>query len=171
MSFFKNPPPSFEDPLGLLRACHDRILHHCETLERLAHHLEHAGANAEARQTAARIRRYFQVSGPAHHADEEEQLFPWLLAQTGFPDSLRTILQELAAEHRELDQMWQALDMELAQVEHGTAVNLHPDPFVSMSRIHIARENGRIFPEAEKLLAPETRMVLGAEMEKRRRQD
>ena len=28
--------PGFDDPLGLLRACHDRMLAHCELLESLA---------------------------------------------------------------------------------------------------------------------------------------
>ena len=168
MNFFKAPPPSFDDPVGLLRACHDRILQNCETLESLADHLVHTGADARACLASAQIRRYFRISGPAHHADEEEQLFPWLLAQTGFPRHLRTVLQDLAAQHRELDQQWQLLDRELSQVENGITVELHPEPFVSWSRTHISQENGRIFPEAEKLLDTETRRVLGAKMEKRR---
>ncbi|WP_232821524.1 cupin domain-containing protein [Acidithiobacillus ferrivorans] len=65
-----NAAPSFDDPVRLLRACHERILGHCETLERLAEHLARVGADSEARLAAARIRRYFHVAGPAHHADD-----------------------------------------------------------------------------------------------------
>ncbi|MHB1321221.1 MAG: hemerythrin domain-containing protein [Acidithiobacillus ferrivorans] len=169
MRLLGNAAPSFDDPVGLLRACHERILGHCETLERLAEHLARVGADSEARLAATRIRRYFHVAGPAHHADEEKQLFPWLLAQPDFPPMLRAAVRNLTAQHRELEAAWRVLDADLAAVESEEQPEaLHLEPFISMNRAHVVLENGEIFPVAEKLLEEGEARRLGAAMAKRR---
>lgn len=169
MKLIAEPAPSFDDPIGLLRACHERIISHCDILERLAEHLSQVGADPEAQQAAARIRRYFEISGPAHHADEEVQLFPWLLAQAKFPDILRSSVANLAAQHRQLEAAWQTLAADLVQVEAGQVPHLLlVEPFVSMNRAHVALENGEIFPIAEKLLDLSTMRSLGMAMATRR---
>ena len=48
--FFGEPgAPSFDDPLGMLRACHGRIERQLLTLGRLVRHLPEHGADADAR--------------------------------------------------------------------------------------------------------------------------
>lgn len=169
MTLIGNTTSSYDDPVGLLRACHDRILEYCDTLERLAEHLEEFGANSDARLAATHIRHYFRVAGPEHHADEEQQLFPWLLAQTDFPPLLRAAVQNLATQHRDLEAAWQMLDADLALVEREEQpAILHLEPFISMNRAHVALENGEIFPIAEKLLDGDEAQQLGSAMAERR---
>ena len=48
MSLFVTAP-DFDDPIGLLLACHNKILSHCETLEQLPAHLVSHGPDEEAR--------------------------------------------------------------------------------------------------------------------------
>ena len=71
----------FDEPIEMLKACHERIERQLSTLERLLPHLAANGCDGEARQAAANILRYFNEAGPHHHADEEQDLFPFLLAQ------------------------------------------------------------------------------------------
>jgi len=59
MDFFPAPAPSFHDPIGLLRACHEKMLRHALTLERLPTHLEQHGADADFAQAAMRVLHYF----------------------------------------------------------------------------------------------------------------
>ncbi len=169
MRLLDDAAASFDDPVGLLRACHERILEHCETLERLAEHLARVGVDSEARLAATRIRRCFHMAGPAHHADEENQLFPWLLARPDFPSMLRAVVRNLTDQHRQLEVAWRVLDADLLAVENGEQPEaLHLEPFISMNRAHVALENGEIFPVAEKLLEEGVARRLGAAMAKRR---
>ncbi|CDQ09625.1 Hemerythrin HHE cation binding domain protein [Acidithiobacillus ferrivorans] len=168
MNLLGEPAPTFDDPIGLLRACHERILGHCLTLERLAEHLTQCGADNEARHAATRIRRYFLLAAPQHHADEEEDLFPWLLQQPEFPAVLRTSVKNLAAQHRQLEEQWQRLDQDLAVVEAGRMHALGLEPFIGMNRAHVTMENEEIFPIAEGMLDTGKRASIGATMARRR---
>lgn len=168
MNLLNAPAPSFDDPMGLLRACHERILGHCLTLERLAEHLTQCGVDSEARQAATRIRRYFLLAAPQHHADEEKDLFPWILQHPAFPAMLRAPVKNLAAQHGQLEQQWRLLNQDLAMVEAGHVRVLWPEPFVGMNRAHVALENEEIFPIAERLMDAEKRAGLGAAMARRR---
>ena len=160
--------PGFDDPMGLLLACHDRILGHCETLERLPGHLAAHGPDDEARQAAGRILRYFHTAAPLHHADEEENLFPLLAAHPDFPESLRAPLQNLGAQHRAMEAAWRELAGSLEAIVAGRPAALSPELFITMHRAHIALENGEIFPVAACLLTPDTLAGIGAAMQARR---
>jgi len=65
MQLMPKPAPGFDDPLGLLRACHERILGHCDTLERLESHLRQHGADQdaqEARQSILTTLNFYRLS-------------------------------------------------------------------------------------------------------------
>ncbi|MBU2753442.1 hemerythrin domain-containing protein [Acidithiobacillus sp. CV18-2] len=162
--------PSFTAPVAMLRACHQRILQQCDTLERLPSYIAEHGADEQVRQAAGKILRYFSQAGLAHHEDEEEQLFPWLLAQPTFPEDLRKMLRNLIQEHRQLDAAWAELAPDLRVLEAGGQIRwLHIAPFVTIHRRHIVVENEHIFPVAEALLDAETAQRIGMQMAERRR--
>ena len=48
MSLLSPPAPDFNDPLGLLAACHQRILGFCDLLERLGPWIDANGLDKEA---------------------------------------------------------------------------------------------------------------------------
>ncbi|WP_198415347.1 hemerythrin domain-containing protein [Sulfuriferula plumbiphila] len=162
------PAPGFDDPLGLLRACHERILGHCDTLERLVSHLRRHGADQDAQLAAARILRYFQVGAPLHHEDEERDLFPALRAHSGFPAFQRAVLENLVVQHRELDTLWVQLEAALQAISRGAPADLPVQPFVALTRAHIAVEEQEIFPLAERYLDAAALGVLGRVMQARR---
>ncbi|WP_414041183.1 hemerythrin domain-containing protein [Acidithiobacillus sp. M4-SHS-6] len=162
------PAPSFDDPMGLLLACHGRILGHCDTLACLPGHLAEHGADDEARQAATRILRYFHTAAPQHHADEEENLFPWLTTHLDFPEPLHTTLRHLSLQHRNLEALWEDFAKELEEVAVGHGNTLSPDIFISTHRAHIAIENNEIFPVAARLLSPDILGEIGNAMRTRR---
>lgn len=168
MPLIHEPAPGFDDPLGLLRACHDRILGHCRTLERLAEHLDRHGPDGEAREAASRVLRYFQVAAPHHHADEEADLFPFLRAHPGLPGPLRVAMDNLVAQHRQIEARWRELEKALEAVARGEGAALAIEPFVSMNRAHIVLENAEILPTAARLLDTDQLAALGEAMRARR---
>ena len=172
MDLMDTPAPSFDDPVGLLLACHRRIEKHCDILERFPEHLERYGVDSELRTAAARILRYFDLAGPAHHADEEFALFPWLLVHPDFPEFLRAPLRNLTAQHRQLEEAWQNLAEDLRDLVATKKIRaLRLEPFITMNRVHIALEDGEIFPLARQLLDPDSARAIGETMLQRRRDE
>lgn len=101
---FAEPAPSFDDPLALLCACHDKVRHFSGLALRLSEHVRQHGRDGQARRAAADILRYFEQAAPLHHADEEQDLFPALRALNDA--GLDAELDALTAEHDQLAQLW-----------------------------------------------------------------
>lgn len=158
---------SFDAPLAMLRACHGRIRRQLATLERLARHLPVAGSDADAKAAARAILKYFDSAAPNHHADEEQSLFPRLVAAT----SAAALVDALARQHEELAAMWLKLRPDLAAVAAGTRSVLAP-ALVRRVRAayidHIDREESELLPLAAERLDAATLTTIGAEMAQRR---
>jgi hemerythrin-like domain-containing protein len=167
-----NPAPSFDEPIEMLRACHERIAAQCETLEKLVAHLPLHGPDNQAQQAARNVMRYFNVAGPHHHADEEEDLFPML---TEIGDRLHSPVRERIAalldEHRALETAWAQLRIVLADIAEGKSAPLDEAlvaAFVGAYRSHIAQEEREILPFAEAHLDEPQRASLSKTMVGRR---
>lgn len=166
------PAPSFDEPLDMLRACHERIAAQCATLERLAAHLQTHGADEQAQQAARNIMRYFDIAGPHHHADEEQDLLPLLLEASrrrGSP--LAESIASLPDLHRVLDAAWAKLRAVLTDIAQGIATPLEPtmvSTFVQAYREHMAFEEQEVFPMAQAWLDRSQLEKLSAAMVARR---
>lgn len=163
----------FDAPLDMLSACHERIEKQCATLRRLPAHLAAHGADADARQAAANVMRYFDTAGRNHHADEECDLFPALLESMAGSDAvcLRDITTALTREHRELDGVWRTLRAQLQSLAQGDASALDAatvDDFVNRHARHIAREEDELLPMARRLLSDEQIQDIARAMQARR---
>ena len=171
--FLNTTLPSFDDPLAMLHACHDRIEAHCVTLEKLVAYLPRHGCDSAARQAAANILRYFDTAGPNHHADEERDLFPLLRANSHGPEAieLAALLENLMTEHRLMEQAWQDVRVGLVAVTTGSGTTLDKPAvsgFTALYRSHIETENSRLLPLANALLTPAQLAGLGETMTARR---
>jgi len=101
---FSTPAVGFEAPFDMLEACHERVSDRLALLARLQIHLQVSGCDAQARQAAADVLRYFDLAAPLHHQDEEIHVFPPLLAS---PDTaLVQAVRGLQAQHRAMEQAW-----------------------------------------------------------------
>jgi len=164
--------PSFDHPLQMLRACHGKILQQCDTLQRLAAHLERKGCDQQAQQAAQGILRYFDTAGQFHHQDEEQDLFPALRAAAGADHSaLEALLERLLAEHVFMLAAWEALHPVLSKLAEGNQTTLTAglsENFIGRYTDHIAIENAELLPLAERLLDPQQMESIGRRMAERR---
>jgi len=160
--------PGFDEPLALLRACHTRILDHCELLEQLVTKVKAQGDETEIRDTARKLITYFSNSARLHHRDEENDLFPRLARQSL---KLADLIHALRQEHEQLDVLWAALEASLKQVTRLDDL----EPFVAtatrfceLSRQHVRREEMEFLPIAASSLSSEQIKDIGVAMAGRR---
>lgn len=165
--------PSLDEPLEMLDACHDRIESQLRALERLAAHLPAHGADAQARQAANAVLRYFALAGPNHHEDEEWDLFPRLIGRAGSDEApaVRALVDDLLAEHARMAEAVDAVRRELRPIAEGARGTLDAEVLARMAalyRRHIARETRDLLPLARRLLTPGDIAALGRAMSVRR---
>lgn len=164
--------PSFEVPLEMLAACHGRVQAQCDVLRRLGPHVDAHGVDAQAREAARSVMRYFDQAAPQHHADEERDLFPALLESMAGSDPvcLRELTAALSAEHRALEALWRALRDALQRMLDASQA---PDAalvedFVARYLAHLQREDDELLPMAARLLDDDALARVGRAMRLRR---
>jgi hemerythrin-like domain-containing protein len=161
--------PSFDDPLGMLCACHGRIQRQLATLDRLQRHLPEHGCDTDARAAARGILRYFDSAAPNHHADEEQSLFPRLLKTRA--REAEPLISALGREHAELASGWRRLRPMLVAIAAGARANLSPKDVAKVRGAyldHIAKEEGELIPLAAQAFDAATLREIGREMAERR---
>lgn len=169
VQLLKDPGPSFDEPLEMLAACHERIEDKLATLERLRAHLAAKGSDAQARSAAQGILRYFDTSGVFHHQDEELDLFPLLRGRAA--GDISGVMDELEREHASMTEQWKRLRDDLIGVTQG-GITLDAERvarFASLYRRHIERESTTVLPFAREALTPQERQTLGERMAARRK--
>ena len=163
----------FDRPLALLVECHRRVAQQCATLQRLRVHLLTHGCDADAAQAAAAVMRYFDQAAPKHHADEELDLIPALMAQTQGDEALALghLVADLMADHQVLEQQWQVLRASLHRLAAGQPATLDGvcvDAFIDRYAAHIQREETELLPLARRRLSTESLQRMGEAMRQRR---
>jgi pyridoxamine 5'-phosphate oxidase len=164
--------PTFEQPLEMLEACHERIQSQLATLERLGPHLETKGCDAEAKSAAQAVLRYFDTAGVFHHEDEDHDLFPVLRVKAEAQErrDVTAAIDELTEEHKTMDAQWQSLRGELQAVAGGDPRIAVEDVarFAWLYRRHMDREATAVLPFARHALDAAERATLGKRMAARR---
>lgn len=172
MSLLKGPGPSFDEPLEMLAACHQRIEAQLGTLERLVPHLAKRGCDAEARSAARAVLRYFDTAGMLHHQDEDRDLFPLLRARAAAQGrvGIAAAVEELEREHGTIESQWHGLRHRLQAVgTGGTELDREEVArFAWLQRRHIGRETSALLPFAREALDISERAELGKRMVARR---
>ncbi len=166
----KQPGPSFDEPLEMLAACHERIEAQLATLERLAPYLAAKGCDAEARSAAQAVLRYFDTSGALHHEDEDHDLFPLLRAKAAAEGrvEIAAAIDELEREHETMEAQWRRLRAGMVVEE----VRLDAEDvarFAWLYRRHMDREAAAVLPYARHCLELAERAALGERMAARRK--
>ncbi|GGX92153.1 pyridoxamine 5'-phosphate oxidase [Massilia dura] len=173
------PAPGFDQPIAMLKHCHDKIRKQLATLQKLLEHLPQHGADAAAQQAAQAVQKYFNTAAHLHHADEEVDLLPMLDATATGADleTVRRLRPEILSQHKQMDDAWHIIDSQLDKIANGsaggngTAVELSADTvnrFVQMYTAHMETEEGHIAPMAKRLFNPAQMAVLGDSMARRR---
>ncbi len=165
--------PGFDQPIAMLKHCHDKIRKQLATLQSLLAHLPAHGADVAAQQAARAVQKYFDSAAPLHHADEEQDLLP-MLESTATGDDLeliRTLKPQILAQHRQMDQDWHILDAQLGHIAAGSGAELSADGverFVQAYTAHMAMEEANVAPMAKRLFSAAQMAIFGEAMQRRR---
>jgi hemerythrin-like domain-containing protein len=171
---FAPSAPTFDEPLEMLAACHERIEEQLRTLEKLVEHLPAKGADKAAREAAAQVMRYFDTAGVHHHRDEDEDVFPLLrqrAAERNRPE-VSAVMNDLEEEHATLDRQWSRVRERLDAVAGGRENALDREDvahFAWVYRRHMDAEATLVLPFAREALSEPERAALGGRMAERRR--
>ena len=108
-----------DQPINEFTQCHVGILSKLDILGELPALLEPA---ARARDIAKKAVNFFREAIFEHHLDEERELFPAVLesAEKGTErDQVQAMVEQLTAEHREMEATWKRLEPGLKKVAKG----------------------------------------------------
>ena len=157
----------FDQPFEILAACHERVRRSLDLLQRLQAHVLQQGVDAQARDAAADVLRYFDKAGPAHHEDEERHVLPRLRAA-----GLAEMADGLHADHLEMTRLWARLREPLMAWTRGESAALDKATllhYINLYAAHMAIEDDQAFAAARTGLVEDSLFSMGNEMAARRR--
>lgn len=160
--------PDFDDPLGVLQACHDRMLEHCDILQSVVSRIAQSGVDSETRSAIGKVTRYFTSSAVQHHQDEEQDLFPLLNRQSL---KLADIIYRLNQEHDELARLWDLIHADLkkpATLADNSEFAANVEQFCTAYREHIDYENRELLGMARHIVSSTQLREIGDAMARRR---
>lgn len=160
--------PRIDDPMALLRACHEKVVRFTTLAQRLQAHVRTKGVDEQAREAAQAVLRYFTLAAPLHHADEDDDLFV-ALRELGQP-LLTARIDALQAEHDALGERWAEVRPWLEAIAAGQApTGIEPDVngFATHYRAHAHAEETEVYPHATELNATTLRTLADAMVARR----
>ena len=169
------PAAGFEAPFEMLATCHDRVRRMLALQAKLQQHLLDKGCDDAALQAARDVMRYFDIAAPLHHQDEELHVFPPLLA--GPDAALRTLVQRLQQDHRQMEIAWVEARRTLQAVADGFESGWTPlsaahikalNQFAALYRQHLEDEDRVAYPAAQAALSPVAVQAMSEDMMQRR---
>jgi len=143
-------------PIEDFSQCHAGILGRLQALDSLPALLEPA---ARARQIAADTVSFFREAVFEHHAEEESELFPAVLASArkgAERDKVQAITAELTAEHRQVEAAWSKLEPKLKAVAKGHDTDLDVADIAALVRTYQAHARYE-----EEVFLPLSQAILG----------
>lgn len=151
-------------------ACHDRILQRLATLERVAGAME---TNPEEALAAAQsVVQFFDTNGVWHTQDEEESVFPRLVAVASTED--QAYLHELEEQHQSAEAVYTDLKSALKELSGAREPDVVArfrslaSTLCTLYREHIASENQHLIALGSRILTKQQVDEIAAEMKLRR---
>lgn len=167
----------FSNPLGLLSDCHRRIEQFLGVLIKVTNQARGSCLNEDQRNGLQAALRYFREAAPKHTRDEEESLFPRLLASSDErARSATSLLAELHGDHERADAAHAAVESlgsrwlkeGVLSSESTERLGELLEQLRSTYEKHIAMEDHDVFPLAGQILSSAELADAGREMAARR---
>jgi hemerythrin-like domain-containing protein len=164
--------PGFEEPFGMLHACHERVERMLALLQKLRSHMRESGADEQVRQATRDIMRYFDKAAPQHHLDEELHVFPVLVGTQD--EGLVRLVARLQRDHQQMSAQWVAVRSLLEEVESGQRTRFNDaddavlDAFANLYADHLQAEEESAYPHASAGIGAERLKAMSADMMARR---
>lgn len=170
---FSAPAAGFDAPLDMLHACHDRVRRSLDLLTRICQRVAEDRIEQAVHEAAADVLRYFDKAAPHHHEDEEQHIFPRVLAQTQ-DAAVRAAVLQLQNDHLAMEALWARLRTPLAALSTGhhegfTAAQRElAAQFCALYEAHAKTEEDVVFPAAALIIEEGELRLIGDEMARRR---
>jgi hemerythrin-like domain-containing protein len=167
------PVAGFDEPLAMLYACHDRVRRSLLMLREIGEHVAAGRVDSGVHSAAADVLHYFDRAAPHHHEDEEQHIFPCVLARS-CDDSVRAAVMKLQEDHLAMEAQWARLRVPLAALADGRAEAYDArqmaaaERFCALYACHARCEEEVVFPLAAHLLDRAALQAAGEEMARRR---
>ncbi len=145
---------SVPDTFEALDQTHRRVLDNLDQLALLAQRLDQEGVDDSARQLARHIHVFFEDTARAHHAAEEQWVFPPLLA-TEDADLVQHVLR-LQQDHGWIEEDWLELGPQLQAIAAGQSgydvdfLRAAIPVFAELYREHIVLEETIVYPASRR---------------------
>ncbi|HTW79276.1 MAG TPA: hemerythrin domain-containing protein [Terracidiphilus sp.] len=165
------PDSGFDDPLGMLKDCHRRIERFLGILCIVAECAQSRSLTEEESAAVNAALNYFRVGGQRHTADEEESLFPRLIAAGDFAelDRLEHDHAEAGELHAEVEALYRSWisggsldESERSRLQSSTS------RLRDLYQAHIQVEDNVVFPKAAQVLGNDVIEAIGREFRARR---
>lgn len=149
------PPALQASPVADFSQCHVGIVVRLRALDELPALLEPA---VRARRIAADTIEFFRAVVRAHHREEEEELFPAVIAgatKGAERDKVERIAAALTAEHRAVEAGWERLEPRLKAVAKGQDADLPAGEVEALVQTYLAHaryEEEEFLPLAQQIL-------------------
>lgn len=150
-----NPTPDAASPISNFSDCHNGILSHLQSLGELPALMDPI---ARAGTIAEETLQFFQKVVFDHHAEEEKDLFPAVLAAAApgeERDKVQGMVGSLTAEHREIEAIWRDLEPKLKKLADGHLAVVDAalvQQLVMRYNAHAKLEENQFLPLAETIL-------------------
>lgn len=180
MSTPSSPKVSGADSAGsaavmeFLDDSHRAIAAMLQRLQQVVVQMRDEGQTPALRSEAAIVHEWMGQHARQHHIDEEQHIFPGLLASTD-PELVQTALR-LTQDHGWIEQNWLELDPMLSAAAYGNGW-FDPDVLVESVQLlvqlyddHMLLEESVAYPAASPLIQHHEAARMRAEMEQRRTQ-
>jgi hemerythrin-like domain-containing protein len=169
------PDSGFDDPIGMLKDCHRRIEHFLDILCLVADRARNRNLTEEELSAVKAALQYFHTGGERHTLDEEESLFPRLLAAA--PDEAAEVIGRLKRDHGNADDLHASVDwLYTAWISAGTLNSSHQAMLLAQTSTlkrlytdHILVEETEVFPRAALALDNQSLAAMGHEFSSRRK--
>ena len=113
---------------------------------------------AQARKIAAQSLAFFSSAMYEHHSEEEKDLFPAVRSSAHVGEErlrVEALIDQLVADHRALERLWESLEPGLQKVAKGQDTTLDSAALQSMVeryQTHASLEEQQFLPLAEQIL-------------------
>lgn len=173
----KKVESDYSNPLGLLSDCHRRIEQFLGVLIKVTSQARGARLSEDQRNGLEVAIRYFREAAPKHTRDEEESLFPRMMASYDARAwSAISLLNELNADHVRADADHAEVDVlarrwlseGVLSIESTHRLSEVLEHLRSTYQKHIAVEDNEVFPLAGQILSKDDLAAVGREMATRR---
>lgn len=164
------PGPAETGLFDFMDAQHQAIRRELLALQDLVQAIDADGLTPAVRARSGELRNWFDTHAREHHLDEEQHVFPALLANAETADTARRLRQD----HGWLEEDWLEIAPALGAAAEGNLwfdldVLRHAvEVFAQLYTDHMLLEEGLAFPQARERLPAQAQAAMGVEMARRR---